>query len=92
MNANETRDVDCICTSPTIECLTGYALKPTFNYPTYSIAIAIAYHEIKRLQKILSVNYDIALQHDVRYSICRTPEQARIEQLKDHIQKLEHSA
>ena len=30
-NANEARDVDCICTSSAMECLLGYALKPSFD-------------------------------------------------------------
>ena len=92
MNANEARDMDCICTSPAMECLSGYALKPSFNDLAYSTAIAIAYQEIKHLQRMLNDNYDIAQQHDVRYSICRASEQAEIEELRDHIHKLENSA
>ena len=91
-NVNDARDVDNICNPLAMQCLTGYALRPSFIDPAYSTAIVIANQEIKRLWKTLSDNYDIAQQHDVRYSICRAPEQARIEELMDHIRKLESSA
>ena len=73
-----------------MECLSGYALKPYSN-PAYSTAIGMAKQEISRLQRLLLNNYNIAQQHDVRYSIYRSPEHARIEELKSHIQRLESS-
>ena len=39
MNANDARDVDCICTPLAMECLSGYALKPSFIDPAYSTAV-----------------------------------------------------
>ena len=74
-----------------MECLSGYALKPSFD-PAYSTAIAIANQEIKNLRIRLNDNYDIAQQHDVRYPIYRSPEQARIEELLAHIHKLKDDA
>ena len=41
---------------------------------------------------MLSDNYDFTQQHDVRYSIHRAPEHTRIEELLDHIRKLEDAA
>ena len=77
VNANEANDVDCICTPPTIECLSGYGLKPSFNDPVYSTTILIAYQEINHLRKLLSDNYDIAQQHNV--SILSTGLLSRLE-------------
>ena len=44
------------------------------------------------MRRLLSDNYDIAQQHDVRYPIYRSPEQSRIEELLAHIRKLEDAA
>ena len=92
MTANNARDLDSICNSLAIQCLIGYALRPSFIDPAYSTAISIAYQEINHLRKILSDNNDIAQHHDIRYSICRAPEQTRIEKLMDNIHKLENAA
>ena len=46
MNANNARDVDFIYTPLTMECLSGYALKPSFIDPPYSTTIKMAYQEI----------------------------------------------
>ena len=92
VNANNARDVDCICNPLAMQCLSVYALKPFFTNPAYSTAIKIAYQEINRLRRSLSDNLEIAQQHGLRYSFDRTPEQTRIEELMDHIHKLEDSA
>ena len=92
MNANNARDVDSICNSLAMQCLSGYALKPTFVDPAYATAIRIAYQEINRQRRILSDNLEIIQQYNLEYSFDRTPEQTRIEKLMDHICKLEDAA
>ena len=77
MNANNARDVDCICKSFAMQYLSGYALRPSFTNPAYSTAIKIAYQQINRLRRILSDNLEIAQQHNLRYSFDRNPEQIR---------------
>ena len=89
MNANNARDVDSICNSLAMQCLSGYALKPFFVDPAYATAIRIAYQEINSQRRILSDNLEIAQQHSLRYSFDMTPEDTRIEELMDHIHKLE---
>ena len=92
MNANNARDVDCICNSLAMQCLSGYALKPSFVDPAYATTIRIAYQEINRQRRILSDNLEIIQQYNLEYSFDRTPEQTRIEKLMDHICKLEDAA
>ena len=92
MNANNARDVDSICNSLAMRYLSGYALKPSFVDPTYATAIRIAYQEINHQRRILSNNLEIAQQHNLKYSFDRTLEQTRIEELMDHIHKLEEVA
>ena len=48
VNANNTRDVDNICTPLAMQCLSGYALRPSFIDPAYSTAMNMAYQEINR--------------------------------------------
>ena len=43
VNANNARDVDSICTPHTMQCLMGYALRPSFIDPAYSTAVKMAY-------------------------------------------------
>ena len=59
VNANEARDVDCICTPLAMECLSGYALKPSFIDPIFSTAVKMASEEINCPWRILSNNKEI---------------------------------
>ena len=52
----------------------------------------MAYEEINRQRRILSNNIEIAQQYHLRYSFDRTPEQTSIEELMNHIHKIENSA
>ena len=93
MNANNAKDVDCICTSFAMQCLSGYTLRPpSFIDPAYSTTVKMAYQEINRQRRILSDHLEIAQQHNLRFNFDRTPEQAWIEELMDHIHKLENTA
>ena len=89
MNANNARYVDSICTPYAIQCLMGYALRPSFIDPAYSTAVKMAYQEINRQQRSLSNSLKIAQQHNLKFNFDRTPEQARIQELMEHIHKLE---
>ena len=67
----------------------GYALRSSFIDPAYSTAVKIAYQEINRQRRILSNSLEIAQQHNLRFNFDRTLKQAQIEELMDHIHKLE---
>ena len=41
--ASGARDTDSICNAQAMQCLTGYALKPSFHDPTYTVIMIIAY-------------------------------------------------
>ena len=75
-----------------MQCLTGYALRPSFIDPTYSTAVKMAYQEINRHRRSLSSSLEIAQQHNLKFNFDRTPEQARIQELMEHIHKLKDTA
>ena len=60
MNANNARDTDSICTPRAMQCLTGYALRPSFIDPAYSTAMNIAYQEINRHRRPFNSSLEIA--------------------------------
>ena len=92
MNANNVRDVDSICTPLAMQCLSGYALRPSFVDPAYSTAMNMAYQEINQHRRSLSHILKTAQQHNLRFNFDRTLEQGRIEELKEHICMLEVTA
>ena len=91
MNSNNARYVDCICTSLAIQCLSGYALSHSFIDPAYSTAMNMAYQEMNQHQRSLSRSLETAQQYNLRFNFDKTLEQARIEELRDHIHKIEDS-
>ena len=92
MNANNARDVDSICTPIAMQCLSGYALSPSFIDPAYSTAMNMAYQEINQHWRSLSRSLETAQQHNLRFNFDRALEQARIEELREHIHKIEDNA
>ena len=92
MNANNARATNSICTLCALQCLIGYALRPFFIDLAYSIAVKMTYQEINRKWRALSNSLEIAQQHNLRFNFDRTLEQARIEELIEHIHKLEDTA
>ena len=75
-----------------MDCLSGYALKPSFIDPIFSTAMKMTYEKINRQRRMLCNDLEIAQQHHLDYSFDRTPEHARIEELMDHIRKIESFA
>ena len=92
MNANNARDTDSICTPRAMQCLTGYALRPSFIDPAYSTAMNIAYQEINRHRRSLSNSLEIAQQRNLKFDFDRTLEHARIQEFMEHIHKLKDAA
>ena len=48
VNANNARDVDSTCTPYAMQCLIGYALRPSFIDLAYSTVVKMAYQEINQ--------------------------------------------
>ena len=91
-NTSSARDTDSICNSLTRQCLTGYALRPSFCDPAYTVTMRITYQEINQLQQALNRSIDIARQHKLKFAVNKTPEAARIKELQELINKLEATA
>ena len=70
----------------------GYALRPSFIDPAYSTAVKMAYQEINWQRRSFSNSLEIAQQHNLRFNFYKTLEEARIEELMEHIRKLEDTA
>ena len=83
---------DSICTPLAMQCLSGYALSHSFIDPAYSTTMNMAYQEINQHRRSLSRSLEIAQQHNLRFNFDRTLEQARIEELREHIHKIEDNA
>ena len=62
-----------------MQCLTGYATRPSFIDLAYSTAMNMAYQEINRH------SLEIAQQHNLKFNFDRTLEHARIQDLMEHI-------
>ena len=77
MNANNAKDIDSNCTLRAMQCLMGYALRPSFIDLAYSTAMNIAYQEINRHRRSLSNSLEIAQQHNLKFDFDRTLEHAR---------------
>ena len=75
-----------------MKCLSGYALKPSFHDPAYTVAMRIAYQEINQLQFAINRNIDTALRFKLNFDVDRSPEAARTKELHALIQKLEEAA
>ena len=90
MNADNARDVDCICTPFAMQCLLGYALSP-FIDPAYSTVVNMAYQEMNQHRWSLNRSLETAQQHNLRFNFERTLEQARIKEQRYHIHKIEDS-
>ena len=92
VNANNAKDTDIIYTPCAMQSLMGYALRPSFIDLAYSTAVKMAYQEINQHRRSLGSSLEIAQQHNLKFNFDRTPEQARIQELMDHIRKLEDTA
>ena len=88
-NTSGARDTDSIYNAQTMQCLTGYALRPFFHDPAHTVAMRIAYQEINQLQYALNRSIDTALQHKLNFDVDKTPKAARIKELQKLINKLE---
>ena len=60
-NASDAKDTDSICNARAMQCLTRYALRPSFNDLAYTVAMRIAYHEINQLQFAINRSMDTAI-------------------------------
>ena len=90
-NVNEAREIDSICNAHAMQCLTGYAISPSFHDLAYTMAMRIAYHEINQLQFAINSSMDTAQKFKLKFYVNRTPEATRIKELGEHIQKLEEA-
>ena len=91
-NANDAKDIDNICNAYDVQCLTGYALSPSFHDLAYTMAMSIAYHEINQLQFAINTSMDTTQKFKLKFDVDTVPEVARIKELGEHIQKLEEAA
>ena len=90
-NACDARDTDSIYNACVMQCLTGYALSPSFHDPAYTVAMRIAYHEINQLQFAINTSMDTTQKFKLNFDVDRAPEAARIKKLHEHIQKLKEA-
>ena len=61
LNLVNARDLDSICIAEAMQCLTKYALHPTFLDPTFSMAIKLAQEMIDQLNQSINKQLDKAM-------------------------------
>ena len=75
-----------------MQCLTGYALSPSFHDLAYTVTMRITYHEINQLQFAIKTSMDTAQKFELKFDIDRAPKVAHIKELHQHIEKLKEAA
>ena len=85
-------DLDSICTAEAMQCLVGYAFRPSFSDPGFSVAIKLAREKISQLEYSINEQLDTATKCNVNFDVGKAPDMIRCKELQDLISKLEEEA
>ena len=86
------QDLDNIYTIEAMQCLVGYALRPSFSNPAFAVAIKLAKEKIAQLEFSVNDQLDIAIKSNVDFDVGMAPKTICCKELQDLINRLQVEA
>ena len=70
-----------------MQCLVGYALRPSFLDPAFFAVIRIAKEKIHQLQFFVNEQLDISTKNNIDFDVSRTPEGSHLHRAPEPYQQ-----